>query len=121
MDKNTITGFVLIVLIVIGYGVLSKPNKEELARRQHYNDSVAAVQQLAQKQQAAQSKNGHVAHSQRLDRIESTKRHNSKKHRKCLRCFCSCRYRCREIIYTRKQLSETDHLVKRGAVVLGST
>ena len=61
MDKNTIIGFVLIVLIVIGYGVLNKPNKEELARRQHYNDSVAAVQELAQKQQAAKSKTATLA------------------------------------------------------------
>ena len=45
MDKNTILGFVLIALIVIGFSVLNKPNEAELARIQRYNDSIALVEQ----------------------------------------------------------------------------
>jgi YidC/Oxa1 family membrane protein insertase len=44
MDKNTILGFVLIALIVIGFSVLNKPNEAELARIQRYNDSIALVE-----------------------------------------------------------------------------
>jgi len=45
MDKNTILGFVLIALIVIGFSVLNKPNEAEQARIQRYNDSIALVEQ----------------------------------------------------------------------------
>lgn len=45
MDKNTIFGFVLIGLILIGFSVLNKPSEEELARQQRYNDSIALVQE----------------------------------------------------------------------------
>ena len=31
MDKNTITGFILIALVVIGFSWYSQPSKEELA------------------------------------------------------------------------------------------
>lgn len=43
MDRNTITGFVLIALVFIGFSYFSQPSKEQLAAQQHYNDSVAAV------------------------------------------------------------------------------
>jgi YidC/Oxa1 family membrane protein insertase len=45
MDKNTIIGFVLIALIIIGFSQLNKPSEEELARTTRYNDSIALVQQ----------------------------------------------------------------------------
>ena len=32
MDKNTITGFVLIVMVVIGFSWYSKPSAEEVAQ-----------------------------------------------------------------------------------------
>lgn len=44
MDKNTILGFVLIALIVIGFYQLNKPNEKEIALKQ-YNDSIALVEQ----------------------------------------------------------------------------
>ncbi|HLP05654.1 MAG TPA: membrane protein insertase YidC [Paludibacter sp.] len=44
MDKNTILGFVLIALIIIGFSVLNSPSKKELAREAHYNDSIARVE-----------------------------------------------------------------------------
>lgn len=62
MDKNTIFGFVLIGLILIGFSVMNRPSEEEVARQQRYNDSIALVQEneaakqaQAQKQQTLQS------------------------------------------------------------------
>lgn len=56
MDKNTITGFVLIAIVFIGFTYFSQPSKDELSR-QRTQDSLATVnaqKQLAlQKQQAA--------------------------------------------------------------------
>jgi len=45
MDKNTIFGFVLIALIVIGFYQLNKPSEAEQARLKNYNDSIALVEQ----------------------------------------------------------------------------
>lgn len=57
MDKNTITGLVLIGIILIGFSYLSRPSEEQLAAQKKYYDSIAAVQQqeadLKAKQQAA--------------------------------------------------------------------
>ena len=47
MDKNTIIGFVLIFLILLGFGWLNRPSQEELERAQHQRDSIAAVQEAA--------------------------------------------------------------------------
>ena len=52
MDKNTITGFVLIALVLIGFSWYTKPSEEEIAqqkeqlekqRQQAVKDSLAAV------------------------------------------------------------------------------
>lgn len=48
MDKNTITGLVLIGLLLIGFSYFSRPSEEQLAARQHYYDSIARVQQEAE-------------------------------------------------------------------------
>ena len=45
MDKNTITGLMLIALLLIGFSILSRPSKEQLAAQQRYYDSIAQVQQ----------------------------------------------------------------------------
>ncbi|MDD5508275.1 MAG: membrane protein insertase YidC [Bacteroidales bacterium] len=45
MNRNTIIGLVLIFAIMIGYGLLTRPSKEELARRQKIQDSLLIVQQ----------------------------------------------------------------------------
>jgi hypothetical protein len=45
MDKNTILGFVLIALIVIGFYQINKPNEAEQAKIRNYNDSIALVEQ----------------------------------------------------------------------------
>lgn len=51
MDKNTITGFVLIAAVIIGFTLLNKPSEEEIARQkeQYRRDSI----ELAQTQQQA--------------------------------------------------------------------
>lgn len=56
MDKNTITGIIIIFILVIGYAWWSSPSKEEQAERQrihdsitkanHYRDSVLYVHEL---------------------------------------------------------------------------
>jgi YidC/Oxa1 family membrane protein insertase len=59
MDKNTILGFVLIALIVIGFSQLNKPSQKDLAVK-HYNDSIALVEQN-KAELAAKASNGTVA------------------------------------------------------------
>jgi len=49
MDKNTITGFVLIALVIIGFSWYSQPSREELEAMAR-QDSIAAVER--QKQEA---------------------------------------------------------------------
>ena len=51
MDKNTWIGFLLIAAVIVGFSLLNKPSKEELAARQHYNDSIAYMQQMEQEAQ----------------------------------------------------------------------
>ena len=46
MDKNTWIGFLLIAAIIVGFSLLSRPSKEELAERQRVNDSIALVRQM---------------------------------------------------------------------------
>jgi YidC/Oxa1 family membrane protein insertase len=44
MDKNTWIGFLLIAAIIVGFTMLNRPSKEELAERQRQQDSIALVQ-----------------------------------------------------------------------------
>lgn len=46
MDKNTVTGFVLIALVFIGYFYINQPDPAKLAEQQRRQDSIAVVQQL---------------------------------------------------------------------------
>ena len=46
MDKNTWIGFLLIAGIIVGFSMLNRPSKEEMAERQRLNDSIALVRQL---------------------------------------------------------------------------
>jgi len=47
MDKNSIIGLVLIGAVLITFGILNSPSKEEIAALQHQQDSIAQVQQAA--------------------------------------------------------------------------
>jgi len=57
MDKNTITGLVLIGILLVVFSYLSRPSQEQLDAQQHYYDSIAQVEQrqaeLKAKQEAA--------------------------------------------------------------------
>lgn len=44
MDKNTITGLVLIGILLVGFSFLTRPSEEQIAAQQRYYDSIAAVQ-----------------------------------------------------------------------------
>ena len=44
MDRNTIIGILIIAALLIGYGLLNKPSKEEIAERHRIQDSIAAAQ-----------------------------------------------------------------------------
>ena len=45
MDKNTVIGIVLIVLIFFGYYQITKPTEAEQTRIKRYNDSISLVEQ----------------------------------------------------------------------------
>ena len=47
MDKNTWLGFLLIAAIIIGFSMLNRPSKEELAEQQRIQDSIAMVNMAA--------------------------------------------------------------------------
>ncbi|EJX08471.1 inner membrane protein translocase component YidC [gut metagenome] len=70
MDKNTITGLVLIGILLVGFSILSRPTQEQLEAQQRYYDSIAQVQQreadLKAKAEAA------LAHEKVLQALDST-------------------------------------------------
>ncbi|MDR0833304.1 MAG: membrane protein insertase YidC [Candidatus Symbiothrix sp.] len=45
MDKNTLTGIILIIAVLVGFSYLNKPNQEQLDAQRRTNDSIAIVQQ----------------------------------------------------------------------------
>ena len=48
MDKNTITGLVLIGIVLVVFSILSTPSQEQQAAQQRYYDSIARIQQQAE-------------------------------------------------------------------------
>lgn len=52
MDKNTLVGFVLIGAVLIGFSILSRPDKEELAQIRHSQDSIQAIVQKEEAKKA---------------------------------------------------------------------
>lgn len=46
MDKNTWIGFLLIAGIIVGFSMLNRPTKEQMAERQRLNDSIAYARQM---------------------------------------------------------------------------
>ncbi len=51
MDKNTWIGFLIIAAIIVGFSMLNRPSKEELAERQRINDSIQLAQMMEQEAQ----------------------------------------------------------------------
>lgn len=45
MDKNTLTGFLLMGVVIVGFGIWNRPSAEEMARAQERQDSIMAAQQ----------------------------------------------------------------------------
>lgn len=48
MDKNTITGMLLMMAVIFGFMWLNQPSEAELAQQKHIQDSIAAAQKQAQ-------------------------------------------------------------------------
>lgn len=44
MDKNTITGIILIGIVIVGFSFFGRPSQEQVALQQRYADSIAQVQ-----------------------------------------------------------------------------
>ncbi len=70
MDKNTITGFVLIAILLVGFSFLSRPSKEQLEAQQRYYDSIALVQQ---REEALKAKaDAALANEKDVETVDST-------------------------------------------------
>ena len=52
MNKNTLTGFILIAIVLIGFSWWNKPSQEEVDAYYRQQDSIAAAQANAEKQKA---------------------------------------------------------------------
>jgi len=50
MDKNTIIGFILIILVLIGFAYLNHPSQEQIEAQRRYQDSIANLA-LSQKEE----------------------------------------------------------------------
>ncbi len=50
MDKNTITGFLLIIAVFIGFSIWNRPTPEQIEARNRYQDSIAQVQKMKEKE-----------------------------------------------------------------------
>ncbi|MDR3340646.1 MAG: membrane protein insertase YidC [Candidatus Symbiothrix sp.] len=59
MDKNTVTGFVLIVLVLVGFWYLNRPSQEQIEAQKRYQDSIAIVAQSQMAEQQAAELRAH--------------------------------------------------------------
>ena len=46
MDKNTLVGFLLIGIVLIGFSIYNRPSQEDLERAKHYQDSIQTIAQV---------------------------------------------------------------------------
>lgn len=56
MDKNTITGIILIGIVIVGFSFFGRPSQKEIALQQRYADSIAQVQSHQIKQAEAEKR-----------------------------------------------------------------
>lgn len=70
MDKNTITGLVLIGALLVGFSFLSRPSEEQLAVQKQYYDSIAVVQKQEEALKAKAT--AALAHEKEEANIDST-------------------------------------------------
>ncbi|NLZ94375.1 MAG: membrane protein insertase YidC [Bacteroidales bacterium] len=64
MDKNTITGFLLIAVVMIAFMVTQKPNEEQLRERKRIQDSIQQVETDRARLQAEQAQEIEIATSE---------------------------------------------------------
>ena len=48
MDKNTITGFVLIGIVLFAFSWFNRPTPEQIEAQRHYQDSLAQIEMTQQ-------------------------------------------------------------------------
>ncbi|MBE0653692.1 MAG: membrane protein insertase YidC, partial [Bacteroidales bacterium] len=63
MDRNSITGIILIAVILIGYSILTKPQREEMAEQRRVADSI----RMAERALAAESESLPLPQTQPAD------------------------------------------------------
>jgi YidC/Oxa1 family membrane protein insertase len=56
MDKNSIIGFTLIGVVLVGFSYLTRPSEEEMKQQQAANDSIASVTKARENSSAQQQK-----------------------------------------------------------------
>jgi YidC/Oxa1 family membrane protein insertase len=81
MDKNTVTGIVLIFLILIGFSYFNRPSKEEITAAKHKNDSLRQVElarQIKTEKEAKKQENTSASEAF-TDSISSEAMQNEKK------------------------------------------
>ncbi|HET6225448.1 MAG TPA: membrane protein insertase YidC [Bacteroidia bacterium] len=70
MDKNSITGLILIGAIIIGFMVWNQPTKEQLARQKFQQDSIALVEKnKVTQEQIAKAQKEAITHAPSNDSI----------------------------------------------------
>ncbi|MDO5570374.1 MAG: membrane protein insertase YidC [Bacteroidales bacterium] len=67
MDKNTITGFVLIAIIVFAFSYLNQPSKDQIEKQRLYQDSIAQVLKAQENEAAKSIKNEVSAQNQTFE------------------------------------------------------
>lgn len=70
MDKNTIIGFLLIVLILIGWGYLNRPSQEQLEHQRQQRDSLQQVEIKRKLEAELVQQIQNVESSQTTDNVE---------------------------------------------------
>ena len=74
MDKNTWIGFLLIAAIIVGFTMLNRPSKAELAERQRVQDSIALARQaFAEAQRLSDSISAATAMPATEQQVEESK------------------------------------------------
>jgi len=74
MDRNSIIGLIIIVLILIIYGIVNKPSKEEIQEQQRIQDSLrrARQEQVEQQKEREEAREEASAGTQTEEREEQT-------------------------------------------------
>ena len=80
MDKNTWIGFLLIAAIIVGFTMLNRPSKEELAERQGVQDSINLVR-MAEREAQRLSDSLQLVAGEALEQAVQTVSHEQQQER----------------------------------------